>query len=71
MQHLLARTVWDADAVRDDLRGRVVDHLADPGAGLVVDETGDAKGRAHGQGATPLHRHRGPDRELSGRVYLV
>jgi SRSO17 transposase len=29
MQHLLARAAWDADAVRDDLRGYVVDHLAD------------------------------------------
>ena len=44
MQHLLVRAVWDAEAVRDDLRGYVVDHLADPGAVLVVDETGDGKG---------------------------
>jgi SRSO17 transposase len=43
MQHLLARAVWDADAVRDDLRGYVTDHLGDPGAVLVVDETGDVK----------------------------
>lgn len=43
MQHLLSRAVWDADAVRDDLRGYVVDHLADPEAVLVVDETGDLK----------------------------
>jgi len=45
MQHLLARAVWDAEAVRDDLRGYLVDHLADPGAVLVVDETGDLKNR--------------------------
>jgi SRSO17 transposase len=32
MQHLLARASWDADAVRDDLRGYVLEHLADPGA---------------------------------------
>lgn len=43
MQHLLARAVWDADAVRDDLRGYVVDRLADPDAVLVIDETGDVK----------------------------
>lgn len=43
MQHLLARAVWDADAVRDDLRDYVVDHLADPDAVLVIDETGDVK----------------------------
>lgn len=47
MQNLLSRAVWDADAVRDDLRGYVVDHLADPGAVLVVDETGDLKKGAH------------------------
>jgi SRSO17 transposase len=37
MQHLLARARWDAAAVRDDLRGYVVEHLGDPGAVLVVD----------------------------------
>ena len=34
------RTAWDADQVRDDLREYVVEHLGDPGAVLVVDETG-------------------------------
>ena len=29
LQHLLARAKWDADAVRDDLRAYVVDHLGD------------------------------------------
>jgi len=43
LQHLLARAKWDADAVRDDLRGYVTDAFADPGAVLVVDETGDLK----------------------------
>jgi SRSO17 transposase len=43
MQHLLARAVWDEDAVRDDLRAYLVEHLGDPGAVLVVDETGDLK----------------------------
>lgn len=43
LQHLLARAKWDADAVRDDLRAYVVDHLADDQAVLVVDETGDLK----------------------------
>jgi SRSO17 transposase len=37
MQHLLGRASWDADAVRDDLRDYVVEHLGDPGAVLVVD----------------------------------
>jgi SRSO17 transposase len=43
MQNLLAGPRWDATAVRDDLRGYVVGHLGDPGAVLVVDETGDLK----------------------------
>jgi SRSO17 transposase len=43
MQHLLARARWDADGVRDDLRGFVIEHAGDPGAVLVVDETGDLK----------------------------
>jgi SRSO17 transposase len=43
MQHLLARAVWDADALRDDVRGYLVEHLGDPGAVLVIDETGDLK----------------------------
>jgi len=47
MQHLLAGARWDADAVRDDLRGYVIEHLGSTGAVLVVDETGDVKkGRA-------------------------
>jgi SRSO17 transposase len=43
MQHLLAGAVWDAEAVREDLRGYVLEHLGDPDAVLVVDETGDVK----------------------------
>jgi SRSO17 transposase len=43
MQHLLARAVWDEDKVRDDIRGYVIEHLGDPAAVLVVDETGDLK----------------------------
>ena len=43
LQHLLARARWDADAIRDDLRDYVIDAFGDPGAVLVVDETGDVK----------------------------
>jgi len=43
MQHLLGRATWDADQVRDDVRGYVVEHLHDDQAVLVVDETGDVK----------------------------
>ena len=43
MQHLLARARWDADGVRDDVRDFVMEHLGDPQAVLVADETGDLK----------------------------
>jgi SRSO17 transposase len=43
MQHLLAGARWDADAVRDDLRGYVIEHLGSADAVLVADETGDVK----------------------------
>ena len=43
MQHLLGRAVWDHDGVRDDVRGYLVEHLGDPEAVLVIDETGDLK----------------------------
>ncbi|MGW0886266.1 IS701 family transposase [Streptomyces sp. NPDC002671] len=47
MQHLLSRASWDADAVRDDVREYVVEHLHDDAAVLVVDETGDVKKGTH------------------------
>ena len=43
MQRLLARAVWDADTVRDDVRDLAVEHLGGTEAMLVVDETGDVK----------------------------
>ena len=43
MQHLLARAVWDHDAVRDDIRDYVTERLGDPEAVLVIDQTGDLK----------------------------
>ena len=43
VQRLLAVYQWDADQVRDDLQGYVVEHLGDPGGVLVVDETGFLK----------------------------
>src|ERR687890_1489535 len=50
VQDFLARMRWDADAVRDDLRAYVVEHLGDPGAVLVVDETGFLKKGEHSVG---------------------
>jgi SRSO17 transposase len=43
MQRLLNDYRWDADKVRDDLRGYVAEHLGDPGGILIVDETGFLK----------------------------
>lgn len=43
VQHLLGRARWEADAVRDDLRAYVREHLGDPQAVLVLDETGFLK----------------------------
>ena len=43
MQRLLRWADWDIDAVRDDVRDYVVEHLADPQAVLIVDDTGFLK----------------------------
>jgi SRSO17 transposase len=43
MQRLLSEAVWDADAVRDDVRGYVVDELGAPDGVLILDDTGDLK----------------------------
>jgi len=44
MQRLLNTAEWDADAVRDDLREYVIEHLGDDEGGvLIVDETGFLK----------------------------
>jgi SRSO17 transposase len=43
VQDFLSRMRWDADAVRDDLRAYVVEHLGDPDAVMALDETGFVK----------------------------
>jgi SRSO17 transposase len=47
MQRLLGEAVWDADAVRDDVRGYVVDAIGDPAGVLTLDDTGDLKAGVH------------------------
>src|SRR4051812_25606079 len=57
VQRLLNAAQWAADPVRDDLRDYVVEHLGDPGAVLVLDETGflgAALGWLGGEGAAAL-----------------
>jgi SRSO17 transposase len=43
VQDFLSRMRWDAEAVRDDLRSYVGEHLGDAEAVLVLDETGFVK----------------------------
>jgi SRSO17 transposase len=62
MQRLMSTADWDPDLVRDDLRAYVVEHLGDPGAVLVVDETGFLK-----KGATSV----GVQRQYSGTAGKV
>jgi SRSO17 transposase len=50
LQHLLGRASWEADAVRDELQHYIADHLADPGAVVVIDETGFLKKGRHSAG---------------------
>jgi SRSO17 transposase len=49
-QYLLNRADWDADAVRDELRTYVIQHLEDPNGVLVLDETGFVKKGRHSAG---------------------
>jgi SRSO17 transposase len=55
IQQFLYRATWDPDAVRDDLRAYVVEHLGDPQGVLVVDETGFLKKGAKSAGVQPQY----------------
>jgi SRSO17 transposase len=50
MQRLLTTARWDPDALRDDVRGYVMERLGDPAGVLVVDETGFLKKGAKSAG---------------------
>jgi len=43
IQHLLGRSVWDADSVRDELQDYVTQHLGHREGVIVIDETGFLK----------------------------
>jgi len=62
IQRLLSTAKWDAGLVRDDLQCYVKEHLADPRAVLIVDETGFPK-----QG----HKSVGVQRQYCGRTGRV
>jgi SRSO17 transposase len=49
-QYLLGRADWEADAVRDELRHYLVQHLGSLDAVLVIDETGFPKKGRHSAG---------------------
>lgn len=55
MQRLLSTAHWDADAVRDDLVAYALEHLADPAAVLVLDETGFVKKGTKSVGVAPQY----------------
>jgi SRSO17 transposase len=55
-QHLLGRADWAPDGVRDELRWYVLDHLRDPDAVLVIDETGFLKKGRHSAGVARQYR---------------
>lgn len=55
IQRLLSTAHWDAEAVRDDLVTYVLEHLADPQAVLVVDETGFVKKGTKSVGVAPQY----------------
>ncbi|WP_435869739.1 IS701 family transposase [Actinoplanes xinjiangensis] len=43
MQRLLRWADWDVDAVRDEVRDYVIEHLGDPNGVLIIDDTGFLK----------------------------
>ena len=55
LQHLLDRAVWDADAVREELRSYVVEHLGSPEGVAVIDESGLLKKGTHSCGVKPQY----------------
>jgi SRSO17 transposase len=50
LQHLLRRALWNPEAVRDELRTYIIEHLGDTNAVLVIDETGFLKKGRHSAG---------------------
>src|SRR5574337_2014142 len=66
VQRLLAEADWDEEGVRDDRRADVIEHLAEAGAILEVDETGflfSRKGNHQQE-----WRDRTAERQADGRI---
>ncbi|MGW2277860.1 transposase [Streptomyces sp. NPDC001770] len=65
MQHLLPKSRWEADGIRDDLQGCVAERLGTDEGVLIIDETGFATRGTTSAGVRPtVLRHRRPHREL-------
>ncbi|MFB7669670.1 transposase, partial [Kitasatospora sp. NPDC056138] len=43
LQHLLSRSRWDADEIRDDLQAYIAEHLGTDDGVLIIDDTGFVK----------------------------
>src|SRR6266581_2544220 len=72
VQRLLAEAEWDEEAVRDDLRAYVIEHLGEAGGMLVVDETGFVKKGKQSAGVARQYSGTAGRRENSQvGVYLV
>ena len=55
LEHLLGGARWDADVLRDAVRGYVLRGLADPGGALVLDDTQVIKKGVKSVGVAPQH----------------
>src|SRR5581483_9042667 len=55
MQRLFSTAHWNAEAVRDDLVAYALEHLVDPHAVLVLDETGFVKKGTKSVGVAPQY----------------
>src|SRR5258706_8558635 len=72
VQRLLGEADWDEEAVRDDLRGYVTEHLSGEDGVLVVDETGFVKKGKKSAGVA--RQYNGTDRRRENshvRVFLA
>jgi hypothetical protein len=70
MRRLLTTTGWDADLVRDDLRGYATAALGDPG-GVLIGDDARLRRRTLRQGAAAVHGHCWGDHELPAGVFLA
>lgn len=68
-QGVLDWCLWGAEAVRDELRTVMIEHIGDPAGVLVIEETGFSKQGTHSVAVQrqPVLRHVGQDWQLPSR----